>query len=312
MQEIHTMQETGIDPKPDEIRRDSTKIYFFVVAIVALLATNVYFYIKYKNTGERVYELNSEKVNMQAEIDRIEAELDRLGEGNLELSSSLKMAQDSVRASIAGLRGRLAQHNLTREQLSNAQHEINQLKLDLSKYSREMDSLRRQNAKLISERDELRQEISSSTNRLSELEEQNSDLADKVKTASALKVSSISINSVRERSSERESAETRARRVDKFKIDFTIADNPLAETGSQHIYIRVIDPNGNLRTTDNAFFDVNDNQIQYTYKTSIEFTNDGESYTIEWKDPKGFQKGTYTILLYTDEAVMGQSSVVLK
>lgn len=311
MQELYTMQESGTESRPEEIRKDSTKIYFFVVAILALLATNVYFYIKYKNTGDKVYELTGEKVSMQAEIDRIEAELDRLTDENLELSTSLKAAQDSVRNTIAELRQQLAQNDLTREQLAIAQQEIGQLKLQVSKYADEIADLRNQNVRLISERDELKQEVASSTDRVAALEEENTDLTDKVKLASALKVSGVSISGIRERGS-KETVETRARRVDKFKIDFTIADNPLAETGIHDIYMRVIDPNGNLRTTGNGLFEVDGNQIQYTYKTAIDFANDGASYTIEWQDIKGFQKGTYTILLYADSAVMGQSSVVLR
>ncbi|WP_079716389.1 hypothetical protein [Parapedobacter luteus] len=312
MQEIHTMQETGMESKPGEIRKDSTKIYFFVVAILALLATNVYFYIKYKNTGDRVYELTDERISMQAEIDRIEAELDRLTDENLTLSTSLKAAQDSVRTTIAALRNQLTQNNLTREQLVSAQHEINQLKQQVSKYVTEVENLRVQNEQLRSERDELKQEISSSSDRVAALEEENTDLTDKVRLASTLKVSNISINGVRERSNNKQSVETRARRIDKFQIHFTIADNPLAQVGMHDVYLRVIDPNGNLRTTDNGLFEVDGNQIQYTYKTAINFVNDGADYVIEWTDTKGFQKGTYTILLYADNTVMGQSSVVLK
>lgn len=306
------MQEPDVESKLDESRQGSTKIYFFLVAIAALLATNVYFYIKYKNSGDTVYELTSGKVNMEAQIDRMEAELDRLSEENLELSESLKMAQDSVRMGIADLRLQLAQNDLSSEQLAQAQTEINRLRDELARYSEEVGSLRSQNASLISERDKLRVEISNSSDRVSELEEENVDLVDKIWLAATLKVSNIAINGIRERSRDRESHENRARRVDKFEIAFNIVDNPLAEPGLHDVYMRVIDPNGNLRTRDNAFFEVNGNQIQYTYKTSIEFTNDGESYVIEWEDPKGFQKGTYTILLYADAVVMGQSSIILK
>src|SRR5690606_1891819 len=127
MQETHTMQETGFESKHEEIRKDSTKIYFFMAAIVALLATNVYFYVKYKNTGDQVYELTGEKVNMRAEIDRIEAEMNRLTKVNVELNATLKEAQDSVRTVIASLRHQLEQNNLTREELAEARREINQL-----------------------------------------------------------------------------------------------------------------------------------------------------------------------------------------
>lgn len=312
MQETHTMQETGSESKPEEIRKDSTKVYFFVVAIVALLATNVYFYVKYKNTGDQVYELTSEKVNMQAEIDRIEAEMDQLTDENIEINAALKASQDSVRTTIASLRQQLEQNNLSRGQLGEARQEINQLKQQVSQYKTEIEQLKTQNDRLKSERDELKREISSSSDRVAVLEELNTDLTDKVKLASALKLSDILVNGVRERSSDKEDIETRARRADKLKITFTIADNPLAEKGVHDVYLRVIDPNGNLRTADYGLFEVNGNQIQYTYKTTIEFVNDGASYTVDWKDTKAFQKGTYTILLYADNAIMGQGSVMLK
>lgn len=312
MQETHTMQETGIESKPEEIRKDSTKIYFFVVAIVALLATNVYFYVKYKNTGDQVYELTGEKVNMQAEIDRIEAEMDRLADENIDINAALKASQDSVRATIASLRQQLEQNQLTQEQLAKARQEINELKQWVSEYKEEVEQLKDQNTSLKSERDELKREVSSSSDRVAELEEINTDLADKVKLASALKISNILINGIKERGDDKESIETRARRADKLKITFAVVDNPLAEKGMHDVYLRVIDPNGNLRTADYGLFEVNGNQIQYTYKTAIEFVNDGASYTIDWKDTRAFQKGTYTILLYAGNAMMGQGSVVLK
>ncbi|MFB2120457.1 hypothetical protein [Parapedobacter sp. 2B3] len=307
------MQEKSTESVPEESRRDSTKIYFFVVAIAALLATNVYFYVKYKSTDDKVYELTEEKVSMEAEIDRIEAELDRLTDQNIELNAALKGAQDSVRSTIATLRAELAKSNLTREQLGKAQQEINQLKQQASNYIQEVEQLRNRNAQLISERDELKQAVSSSSDRLAELEAERTDLVDMVKLASAIKVSSISVNGARQRNNDRESVETRARRVDKFRINFTLADNPLAAVGEHDIYMRVIDPNGNLVTTeDRGLFEVDGRQMQYTYKTKISFENDGAAYTLQWADARGFQKGTYTILLYADNAVMGQSSVVLK
>lgn len=313
MQELHTMQDQEAGAVQEESRKDSTKIYFFVVAILALLATNVYFYVKYKSTDDKVYELTEEKVSMEAEIDRIEAELDRMSNNNVELSAALQLAQDSVRSTISTLRSELAQSSLTREQLGKAQQEINQLKQQVSGYIQEVQLLRNHNAQLINERDQLQEEVESSSDRVAELEAQQTDLVDMVKVASAIKVSNISINGVRQRSSNRESIETRARRVDKFRIDFTIADNPLAEIGNHQIYVRVIDPSGNLRTTDDyGLFEVDGKQMQYTYKTTIDFANDGAAYTIDWADTRGFQKGTYTIVLYADNAVMGRNSLVLR
>src|SRR5690606_15049333 len=151
MQEIRAMRETGSESRSEDLRKDSTKIYFFVVAIVALLATNVYFYVKYKSTGDQVYVLTGEKVTMQAEIDRIEAELDRLSEENVEINAALKASQDSVRSVIASLRQQLEQNDLTREQLTLAREEITQLKAQVSQYRAEIEQLKNQNIRLAAE-----------------------------------------------------------------------------------------------------------------------------------------------------------------
>jgi len=116
---------------------------------------------------------------------------------------------------------------------------------------------------------------------------------------------------IRERKGNREDVDDKSRRVDRFRIVFTIADNPLIESGEVDIYMRVIDPNGNLKTKENQTFELSGNPMQYTDKSIITFTNQGESYTMEWLDPQGFKKGTYTIVLYTDNSTMGRGSIVL-
>jgi hypothetical protein len=55
-----------------------------------------------------------------------------------------------------------------------------------------------------------------------------------------------------------------------------------------------------------------DEELQSSYKTAIEFANDGRSYTIDWSDGKTYQKGVYTIILYSDGYTMGKGSVSLR
>ena len=79
------------------------------------------------------------------------------------------------------------------------------------------------------------------------------------------------------------------------------------------IYMRIIDPDGNLLISDNgSMFVADDEELQYTYKTAVEFSNDGKVYTIDWTNPASFQKGTYTVVLYADGYTMGRGSVALR
>lgn len=317
MQENDTFEYSHIERNESDeqsnspIKRDTTKIYFFILAIAALIATNIYFYAKYKSSTESNYSVKSEQVYMQDEIDRIEAELNRLSIANQVLSTTLQNSRDSVRTLIYTLRERLNQQTLSRSELTQAQTEISQLREDVIRYKDELEQIRSQNAVLVYEKDSLVKEMSYQADQLSELEEINSGLSNQLKSAAILKLSNINIIGVRERTREREATENRARRVDKLRVVFSVADNPLVEPSLVDVYIRVIDPNGNLITNENQLFDLAGNPMQYTGKTSINFTNQGESYTLEWKDQKGFKKGTYTIVLYTDDSTMGRSSIVL-
>lgn len=301
------------DEELEEIpaKRDTTKIYFFILAILALLATNVYFYIKYQASEEHAYGISTEMVYMQDEIDRIEAELNRLTSENLELSQSLRVSEDSVRFLIAQLREKLSQQNLTRIELTDAQQEIDRLREDVIRYKDELTQIKSHNSLLLSENESLMKEVSAKELQLNELQEENLGLSDQIRSAAILKLSSINVMGIRERKGSKEDVDDKARRVDRFRIVFTIADNPLVETGNTPVYMRIIDPNGNLKTMENQSFELSGNPMQYTDKTTIDFTNQGESYTLEWVDPQGFKKGTYTIVLYTDNSTMGRSSIVL-
>lgn len=307
------MPESGYESQVQTVQRDSTKIYFFVVAIVALLATNIYFYVKYKTTNVEVSEITHEKISLQAEIDRIEIELNRLDAENLELSGALKSSRDSAQRIIADLRERLNVQGITLEEIEQARQQIDDLRGEVYRYAGELDVLRRENSMLVAEQGRLQQTLQHVETRADSLEEENFAMAEQLRVASALKVSNMSVVGVRERSRGREEPDARTRRVDRFDINFTIADNPLAERTMVDVYLRIIDPNGNLRTPEgNDFFESGGNRLQYTHKTTIEFSNDGKLYKVDWRDSQPFQKGTYTVLLYSDEGPMGRSSIVLR
>ena len=102
------------------------------------------------------------------------------------------------------------------------------------------------------------------------------------------------------------------RRVDRLEIGFNLANNPLAQPGDHPVYVRITEPTGNLITNGDVFR-VNNEELQYTEAESINFKNDGELYTLSWAPADyNFQKGTYTVILYSDKSIMGRSTVHLK
>ncbi|HYK77380.1 MAG TPA: hypothetical protein VEV16_10405 [Daejeonella sp.] len=294
-------------------RKNSNKIYFLVAVILALLGTNAYLFFKEKKSSERVITISDEKSRMQTEIDKIEAELDNSNSANLKLSTQMQQEQEQARQKITELRTQLKAGKLTQAQLAKAQEDIKQLRGFVSKYTQEIEDLKQQNAALTTERNTLRSTVDSVSTQATTLTKANEELSGKVKVASALKTASIAFTPLKIKNSGKETDVTRAHTTQKIRVNFTVANNPIAEKGMHDIFMRIIDPSGNLIISNaGGMFTSDDEELQYTYKTAIEFSNDGKIYTIDWTNPSSFQKGTYTVVLYADGYTMGKGTFTLK
>jgi predicted RNase H-like nuclease (RuvC/YqgF family) len=294
-------------------RKSSNKIYFLVAVILALLGTNAYLFFKEKKSNERIVTITDEKSRMQTEIDKIEAELDNSNSANIKLSEEMQNEQAMARAKIAELRTALKKGQLNQGQLAKAQEDIKQLRYFVTKYTADITELKQQNQALTDERNTLRTTVDSVSTKATNLEKVNEELNTKVKAAAALKTGNVSIIPLRVRGSGKESDVNKASAAKKFRINFSVVNNSIAEKGMHDIYMRIIDPNGNLMITDNGSrFYADDEELQYTYKTAVEFANDGKTYSIDWTNPEKFQKGTYTVILYADGYTMGRGEVGLK
>ena len=131
--------------------------------------------------------------------------------------------------------------------------------------------------------------------------------------ASALKSAGISVVGYKVKNNGKESDETKAKNVNKLKINFTVASNPVAAKGLHEIFFRIIDPSGNLITAiDGGTFTADGTEYQATYRTSIDFNDDGSTYTVDWRSQQPFQKGTYTVILYADGYTMGKTTLALR
>jgi hypothetical protein len=296
-------------------KKNSNVIYFLIVVVLALLGTDVYLYLQKNKSDTKIVYQDDERNRLKIELDSLEAQIEQVSTGKAKMSSELRAKNDSLMAKIKVLRSELAKGKLTTAELSKAQEDVKQLRYFVTKYTADIEELKKQNTTLTVERDTLKTNLATVSQKATTLEKQNQDLDSKVKVASALKMGSASIVAYKIKSSGKEVDVTRANPAKKIKINFTVASNTLAEKSLHDIYVRVIDPTGNLITDpkDAGTFSSDGQDLQYTYKTSIDFKDDGTTYTIDWVNPAlPFQKGAYTVLLYSDGSTMGKTSFTLK
>ncbi|MFD2742798.1 MULTISPECIES: hypothetical protein [Sphingobacterium] len=291
----------------------SKNIYFFIIAIAALIATNVYFYIKFKSSGEKLYTVTLQRENLQTDIDRIEAELDNASNQGIVFTDDLEVTESEARMVISNLRQDLSNNNISESDLKNVRNEVLGLKDRVSQFRDEVVGLRVKTELLAQENSILQSELDENERQIATLRERQSAMTTKMSKASSVKVSNVTINGISTKRDGSNTTNTRAKRVDQLQIAFTIADNPIAEIGKKDIFVRIINPSGNLIANSDDLFYVHGEKLQYTFKEAISFTNNGEEYQFFWSDEdSGFKKGAYTVLLYADNAIMGRASVVLK
>src|SRR5690606_27882719 len=141
------------------------------------------------------------------------------------------------------------------------QQEIRKLRDLVAAYRSDLEALRKENVELKTEKSSLQESVKVANERSEELEVENSTLENRIKIASDLKISSITVNSLQVNNKNREEVESRARRVDKLKVNFSLSNNPLAETKRHNIYLRITEASGNL-ITDGRTFKIKDEEMQ--------------------------------------------------
>ena len=291
---------------------DRNKVYFLVVVIVALLGINVYLYVKDKQQSNRFVTVSTEKERLNLEVEKIEAELDKVTLLNVNLSDKLTQEEKLARAKIAELKLALQKGKLTQGDLDTAKDQIVQLKEFVKNYNDQMIRLEKENAYLKTERDSLRTTANSYSGKAESLKKENQNLSEKVKVGAALKASNINIEAFKVKSTGKNILVTRASTTNKLTIRFGIISNPLAEKNYHKVFLRVFDPAGNLIANENNLFEIDGQQMQYSSAIEFSYNNDETEYKIDWTNPKEFIKGTYSVILYADGYVMGKSEIYLR
>lgn len=293
-------------------KRDTNKIFFLVAVIVVLLGVNLYLFLQKTKSDQRIVTVNDEKTALRTELEKLETELEQANNSTTHLSDDLKVKDEEIKAKIAQLRVALNKGKLTAGELAKAKEDVKQLRYFVTKYTTDIDDLKKKNASLTGERDSLKNTVTNVKQLADNLSRTNDSLAIKVKAGAAIKTSVLAINAFRVRSSGKETDVTRASTAQKIKVNFTINTNPIAEKGTHGIYMRILDPVGNLIIGEGGNFTANDQDIQYTYKTAIEFNGEAKNFTIDWTNRNPFEVGKYTVILYADGYTMGRGNFSLR
>jgi len=205
---------------------------------------------------------------------------------------------------------------------------------DYEKYLTEKDTeiaeLRAQNEHLLAVNDSLNTEVGNlSTERTNLVRRQqelmdtmniftseNQILTEQVNRAAALKAENLNVSAINGRGKEKNRESYKAKRVDKLKVAFNLAENPLTRQEKKEIYLRVLDPNGAILADEaldgGEFTTVEGQDAKFTAREIVAYTNNNQKVEMVYDYSNQFRPGRYSIELFSEGYKIGNSNFVIK
>ncbi|WP_289039486.1 hypothetical protein [uncultured Zobellia sp.] len=277
---------------------------------VVLLGTIIYTVSLYQEKKKNETALTQEKQLVVEDLNSLKSEYDKAILESNATNEELVSARDNIAKYIDSVKNMKADIS----SLSKYRRQVSVLKQEREHLLKQVDSLTKSNTFIAMQRDSTYTELEKQTVFNDSLVVQNTQLADVVEKGSALNLSKFSVDAVKERSSGKLVSTSRAKRTDKFKICFTVADNVIAQAGDREFFIEVLDPQGNV--LGESYSKTNDSGASVTYSKGTGFYYENKSLDVcdYISKPAGdFKDGNYMVNVYDDRLkLLGTSKFTLK
>ena len=262
--------------------------------------------------GYTYHELKTESEIQRAELERRTLQLEDELMNIYGQYDSLKSENDTMNQKLLA-----EQQNIERLLKINANNvykihmyekELKTIRKVLRSYVVQIDSLNMANQELRAENIEVRRQLQRSERDRQELTEKTEELTSKVELASVLSAKDIVAVGLNAKSREK----TKADRVDKLRVCFTLRENAILVPGPKIIYMRIARPDDVILTSGINFIEVGGEQIVYSASREVNYENTDVDLCIYWSNDGQLVPGSYTIDLYADGHNIGKSSFALK
>jgi len=244
-----------------------------------------------------------ENQSLLLKLDSLDQAYIQLASENKELEAQLEAERKKIEALRREVRGK---SGAASDPALKAR--IQELETNLQDYTSQVELLKAENAALASENQQIRTSLKEATDKTSRLEKDNVEMAEKIKEAAALSVSNLKITALRDKRKGTEPT-TKAKKTNKFEVCFTVNKNMIAEKDSKDLYVRIINPEGQVMSVfAENLFEHQGEQIQYSIKRTISFTGEENNVCVIWNQNEKYKAGTYTFFVFAEgnELAYGQ------
>ena len=225
---------------------------------------------------------------------------------------------DSKKDEIANLQKELKKNKDNEYIIAKLKKETQTLRNIMQHFVVEIDSLNTLNKTIIADREKVKGELVVEKAINTQLTKEKTELQNTVNIASMLKAVGLSAYGMVEKKGGKKESETKkAKRTDKIKIFFTLAENLVAKQGERIIYARIITPNGKEITQSNDsthIFKFGNSRGYWATKKAVNYVNENTEVIMyaHAKQGESFIPGKYIIEVNTDGTTIGNIALELE
>ncbi len=296
-------------------RRKSGLLWVLIGLLVISNGVTIWLYLQEKNKVATQVVV-TEKIIV--ERDDVKSNLLALQEEYKTLETSdatLKKEIEEKQAYIAQLLEEADKHKGDAYVISKLKKETETLRTIMKGYVRTIDSLGTLNKTLVAEKQNVLKELDNEKGKTSNLNKEKEELQSTIMKGSILSCFNVTAKGVKFKNGGKKESETsKASRVQKIKVSFTLGENKIAKPGEKTVYIRVITPDGKEMAKnydDNYRFTFDKSSGYYAGKQTLNYANAEVSGVTYCEGQGDFVPGKYMIEISCDNVVIGTTNLTL-
>jgi len=274
-------------------------------AIVSGIGWVLYYYetqrsaetiVQLENTSDDKEKVTKELNNMLVQYDELMTNNDTLNDKLVEERAKIQELLDEVKKV----------KSASYWQINKYKKELGTLRQIMKGYIYQIDSLNTLNVALQEENLTVKNQYTQVQDKNKELEDKNSNLLETVdvaKTLRAMNVNAMPINA-------KGKLKPKAKKVEKIKVCFTLAQNKVVEAGEKSLYIRIITPDNKVLGKETIM--VGEEEIVCSAKRLVQYDNRDLEVCVFWTKDHEISPGIYKVEVYERGKLIGNSSFELK
>jgi DNA repair exonuclease SbcCD ATPase subunit len=290
-------------------RRGYWDIVITVILVAVLVqAVNTYF----KTKSDKIYNVEIEKARDEVAV--LEHDLQQRADEITKLGGNVKDLQDAIQQLEVEKKNLVTKGVYTSKQMGDLKDKVEGYRELLEMKDKEITRLKDVNQQLVTENTTLKTKKNELNAALTQEQQNRQQLESKVAVAQRLKAENIKVLAINSRGKIKES-EFKARFINKVRVEFNIADNPIAPIEGKDIMIRIIGPDDNVLfdvAKGGGTFIIDGKEEFFTLKQQILFDNSRQKLSYDYEKGSEYEPGRYVVKLYAGDYQIGEQAFLIK